>query len=174
MSESIFGQGPSFVGDGSVILSREPPPIIWQGSSFTVSILVLFKSSQSLTKEMPHAFAVNVSLIDREASARTLGLRGNLTSDVQFHSDQHMGFAAFNDLAVHRTGQYQLRVLLGAITSTGMVIEGRIDSGTFQVSKSKNSIACATLYAEPGESTDICKSGLKSFGKMLDGFATNL
>lgn len=63
---------------------------------------------------------------------------------------------------------------LGSFTNTGMVIEGRIDSGTFHVSKSKNSIACATLDAEPGESTDICKSGLNSFGRLLDDFATNL
>lgn len=145
MSESIDGKGPSFVCGANIILSREPPPIIRQGSSFTVSILVLSRKPQSLTKVLPHALAVNVSLIDGEASAPILGLRGNLTSNVQFHSGQHMGFAAFNDLAVQRTGQYRLRVLLGAFTNTGMVIEGRIDSGTFQVSKSKNSVVCATF-----------------------------
>ena len=130
------GQGSSPGYDTIIRFTREPPPIIQNGASFTVSVMVIFGESRRLPMALTQAFAINVSLVDEYGARTSGGLQGSLTSNMQFHSYQRArGFAVFDNLTVCQTGSWRLRILLGAFSCAEMTVEARADSNVFHVSK---------------------------------------
>ncbi|KAJ6126097.1 hypothetical protein N7471_010590 [Penicillium samsonianum] len=128
-------QGGSPGYDTIIRFTREPPPIIQNGDSFTVSVMVMFGESRGLPRAPTQAFAINVSLVDEYGAKTSGGLQGSLTSNMQFHPHQPAnGFAVFDNLAVCQTGSWRLRILLGAFSCAEMTVEARADSNVFHAS----------------------------------------
>lgn len=127
--------GRFFGNETKMVFTLEPPTTIQQGDTFTVCVSVALGSSHDLTETQRQAFAVNLSLVDEDNPCPRDGLRGSLTSCLQFHPGHPShGFAVFNYISIHRIGLHRLQVLLGALSPTGMMIEARVVSKVFHAS----------------------------------------
>lgn len=140
MSQPHQRQEKSF-GGTTLIFQRGPPTTLQQGATFTIIVRVVLDHSWSHLGTQMQACAVNISLVDEHGACSRVGLSGSLTSSLQLYPGRRAhGVAVFDKLRARQIGLYRLRALLGVSSSTGMSIEAREDSRTFQVSKSKSNI----------------------------------
>jgi hypothetical protein len=87
MLEPSKGQGCSLGYDSTIKFSRGPPLTIQHGASLTVSVVVMFRESNRLSRAPTQAFPANVFLVDEYGTRTSGGLQGSLTSNIQFPSN---------------------------------------------------------------------------------------
>lgn len=130
------GNKPIISLEHSVALEREPPPILQQGSPFTIKVRVKLRVAKTCSKSAMQSFAVNVSLRDVEYLHSLNTMSGSLTSSIQCCTGNCVGhLVQFNDLIIHRPGKYRLRILLAASSFAKTTVVARVDSRMIDVGR---------------------------------------